>query len=377
MDTGRQTFRPTEARIDLGAVVHNVRALGALTPAGTAFMAVVKADAYGHGAVPVARAARDAGASWFGVALLEEALELRGAGLSEPVLVLGAVPASAAPAAVGAGVRLALFDPDLARALDAAARGRGRPARVHLKIDTGMGRVGVRPEDLPAFLDLLGTLPGVEVEGVFTHFATADETDLSFARNQLERFHRCLELLSHRGVRPRIRHAANTAGILALPESHLDLVRAGIGLYGIYPSDEVVRSADLRPVLRWTTRIAHLKDVPPGTPLSYGRTHVTPGPRRIATLPVGYGDGYPRLLSNRGAVLVRGRRAPVVGRVCMDMILVDVTEVPGAEPGDEVVLLGRQGEEEIPADELARLTGTIPYEITCNVGKRVPRRLEG
>ncbi len=370
-------FRPTEARIDLSAAAHNVRALGSLTPVATAFMAVVKADAYGHGAVAVARAAREAGASWFGVALVEEALELRQAGLSEPILVLGPTDPAAARAAVAADVRLALFDPDLAQALDTAARDLGQTARVHLKIDTGMGRVGVRPDRLAEFVEGVAGLQGIEVEGAFTHLATADEADLGFAREQLGRFRECLPVLTDRGLRPRLVHAANTAGILALPESHLDLVRAGIGLYGIYPSDEVARPVRLEPVLTWATRIAFVKTVPGGTPLSYGRTYVTPGPRRIATLPVGYGDGYPRLLSNRGSVLVRGRRAPVKGRVCMDMTLVDVTHVPEADVGDEVVLLGRQAGEEIPADELARLTGTIPYEITCNVGKRVPRRLEG
>ncbi len=370
-------MRPTVARVDLEAVRHNVGALASLTPAGTALMAVVKADAYGHGAVPVARAALEAGARWLGVALVEEALELRDAGIAAPILVLGPTPDEALDAALTRGVSLAVFTPDRIDAMARRARALGVEGRVHLKVDTGMGRVGATPEQAPALAEGVHRSPHLRLEGVFSHFATADEADLAFARRQLRTFLEVLRSVEARGIPPGIRHMANTAGILALPASHLDMVRAGIGIYGIYPSDEVARPVELRPALRWTTRIAFLKEVPAGTPLSYGRTHVTPGPRRIAVLPVGYADGYPRLLSNRGSVLVRGRRAPVVGRVCMDMTLADVTGVPGAREGDEVVLIGRQAGEEITADEVARLTGTIAYEVTCNVGRRVPREHVG
>lgn len=236
-----------------------------------------------------------------------------------------------------------------------------------------MGRVGVPPAEALAFARWLAGRPHLRLAGTFSHLATADEADLTFARSQLRVFREVLSALEGGGVDPGVRHVANTAATLALPDSHLDLVRTGIGIYGLYPSAEVSRTAPLEPAMSWVTEIAYLKEVPAGTPLSYGSTFVTDRPSRIATLPVGYGDGYPRRLSNRGRVLVRGVACPVVGRVCMDMTLADVSAVPGARPGDPVVLMGSQGTESVSADEIARLTGTISYEVTCNVGRRVPR----
>jgi len=365
--------RPTRAVVDLDRIRRNVRALRALTGAEVRQMAVVKADGYGHGAVPVARAALEAGTEWLGVALVEEGTELRRAGIGAPILVLGAPFPGEADEAVGHDLSVTVCGREAPLALDRAAASAGTTAAVHVKVDTGMGRVGLPPEEALEFVAWLSGLPHVRVEGILSHFAAADETDLAFSHRQADVFRDVLEALAARGLTPPLRHLANTAGTMVLPGSHLDLVRTGIGIYGLYPSPEIEHTVALEPALSLSTRIALLKTVPAGTALSYGRTFVTRHPSRIATLPVGYGDGYPRLLSNRGEVLVAGRRAPIVGRVCMDLTLVDVTDVPTAREGDEAVLVGSQGEDSISIDEIAGLTGTINYEITCGVGRRVPR----
>ncbi len=364
---------PTRAVVDLGRIAANIRALRALCAPGVLQMAVVKADGYGHGAVPVARAALEAGATWLGVALTAEGRALRAAGIGAPILLLGSPLPEAAPEIVEAGLTASVCTAEFARALDRAAAAAGRVAEVHLELDTGMGRVGVPAAEAVAFADFLGGLPHLALGGVYSHLATADEADLGPTHRQCDAFEAALGALAARGVRVPLAHLANTAGTLALPRSHHGLVRTGIGIYGLYPSAEAPRAALLAPALSLVTRVAQIKWVAPGTPLSYGGTHVTPRPTRVATLPVGYADGYPRLLSNRGAVLVGGRRAPVLGRVCMDMTLVDVTDRPETALGDEVVLLGEQGGEAVTADELAGLTGTISYEITCGIGQRVPR----
>lgn len=366
-------MRPTRAIVDLDRIRHNVRALRARTESGVRQMAVVKADGYGHGAVPVARAALEAGAEWLGVALVEEGVELRRAGIGAPTLVLGAAFPDEAEEAVTHGLSITVCTREAAAALDGAAASAGTRARVHVKVDTGMGRVGLPPGDAVEYVTWLSGLPHLEVEGVLSHFAAADEPDLTFSRRQLKLFRGVLDALAARGLNPPLRHLANTAGTMVLPESHFDLVRNGIGIYGLYPSPEIERTVALAPAMSLVTRIALLKEVPAGSPLSYGRTFVTRRPSRVATLPVGYGDGYPRLLSNRGHVLVGGHRVPVVGRVCMDLILADVTGVPAVQEGDEAVLFGEQGEVTVSVDEIARLVGTINYEVTCNVGRRVPR----
>ncbi|MDZ7372486.1 MAG: alanine racemase, partial [candidate division KSB1 bacterium] len=258
-------------------------------------------------------------------------------------------------------------------ALATEARARGSTARVHIKVDTGMGRVGVGWEQAVPFIQEACRTPGIAVEGIYTHLATADERDKSFAREQLARFGRVLQRLEQIGIRGLLRHAANSGAILDLPEAYFDLVRPGVSLYGYYPSTETSESIPLRPAMTFKTRVAFVKDVPAGTPLSYGRTFVTDRPTRIATLPVGYADGYNRLLSNRGEVLIGGRRYPVVGRVCMDQILVDVGPNGPVQVGDEAILFGRQGQEEISVRSLCEKLNTIPYEITCWVSKRVPR----
>jgi len=365
--------RPTRAIVDLDAIAHNIRRIKALVGPEVRLMAVVKADAYGHGLVPVARAALRAGAEWLGVALPEEGTALRGAGIRAPILVLGPTPPAQAEEVVAGGLDQMIHSVPLAEALSRAAGKARRRVAVHLKVDTGMGRVGVPVEEVGTLAGAIGRLPGLRLRGVMTHFAAADAPDTAHAREQLRRFHEALASPELRSVPSLLRHTANSAAAFALPEARLDMVRIGIALYGCPPSPKAPPPVPLRPALTLETRVAQMRWVPAGTTVSYGCTFVAPTRMRIATLPVGYGDGFPRALSNRGAVLLRGRRAPVVGRVCMDMVMVDVTGIPEVEEGDAVVLLGVQGTEAIPADSWAALADTISYEVLCGIAPRVPR----
>lgn len=362
-----EPLRPTRAEIDLGAIAHNVRELRRCARPEAQLMAVVKADGYGHGAVPAARAALGAGATWLGVATLEEAVALRRAGFAgEPILVLGWVPPEQAELVVAHDLRVACYDRGLAAAL-AAAGG----ARVHVKVDTGMGRLGIRPEEV---LEFVRALPvGVEAEGIFTHFAAADEPASPYTREQAARFAGALAALAAAGIRPRWRHAANSAAIMLHPDTHYDLVRMGIAMYGLAPDPEVAWPAALRPAMSLKSRISHLKEMRPGEPVSYGCTWVARGGERVATIPIGYADGYRRLFSNRGQMLVGGCPCRVVGRVCMDQTLIEIPPGVPAAVGDEVVLIGRQGGAAITADDWARALDTISYEVVCLIGSRVPR----
>lgn len=354
--------------IDLAALRHNYfQAKERISPQSQ-ILGVVKSDAYGHGMIPVAVELVACGVSFLAVSKHWEAMELRAAGIQLPILTLLGVDPSEMAAAIRYEIRPVIYRADHARMLSETATRMDSTAIVHVKIDTGMGRLGVPSERFEAFLSELLTLPGLKVEGVLSHFAGADESDKTYSDVQLGRFRKALELLSVQG-RPVFGHIANSAGLLDLPRAHLHLARPGIMLYGSPPSLELLRPADLRPVMTFKSKIIQLKDVPAGQPIGYGRTFITSGPGRIATIPVGYDDGYPRLLSNRGRVLVRGTRAPVVGRVSMNMITVDVTHIPDAAEDDEVVLLGAQGDERITAEEIARLCGTISYEIYCNIGR--------
>jgi alanine racemase len=377
-------LRPTAAVVDLAAVRNNYRLAVAL--AGRPAVGIVKADAYGHGAVPVARALVEAGAPMLAVALVEEGLALRAAGLGTPTLVLGAAFGSF-DEVVAAKLTPVVFTPAHVAALAAAARraGAGRvPA--HLKVDTGMGRIGLAPSELPAFLEALSGAPEVLLEGVCTHFASADLEPRATTERQVALFAEASRTLERAGFPLRYHHLANSAGTIEFPAARQDLTRPGIMLYGYLPfgagaalsAPASAAAARLRPALTWRTAITHVKSVAAGTAISYGGRWVARRPSRIATLPVGYADGYPRRLSGRpdagrADVLVRGLRAPVAGTVCMDMTMVDVTDVPGAAVGDEVVLLGRQGDASVDADELAARAGTISYEILCGIGPRVPR----
>lgn len=367
----------TWTEISLDAIADNVQEVLSHLRPGVQAMAVVKADGYGHGALEVARAALGAGATWLGLAMLDEALALRRAGIDAPMLVLGHTPPDSVADAVAAGISLTVYQEDVLAAVAAAGRRASRPGRVHVKVDTGMGRIGVFPEEAVAFCRRAADLPGVLLEGVFSHFAAADSADKSYTRQQFDQFRAVLDALAARGLTVPLRHAANSAATMDLPETHLDLVRAGIAVYGLQPSDEVEHPLPLTPAMTWKTRVVHVKRVARGNCISYGCTYQTRADSVVATLPVGYADGYSRSWSNRGYVLVAGRRVPVVGRVCMDQLMVDVTELAedGIEVrvGDEAVLMGRQGEESLTADELAAGLGTISYEIICLVGKRVPR----
>jgi alanine racemase len=366
--------RPSRAEIDLSAIAANVALACRLAGPGTQVMAVVKADAYGHGAVPVARAALDAGATWLGVALPEEAVPLRAAGIASRILVLGPIAPDQADLVAAHDLDQCVSDLSQAEALDRAARARGGVLALHLKVDTGMGRVGLRPREVRGVGEKILALSCVRLVGLMTHFAEAEAEDPTFAREQLARFAEAAGDLAAAGIAAPIRHAANSAGLLFLPEARLDLVRPGIMLYGCHPRGPL-RGPEplLRPALRFRTAISQIREVAPGDSVSYGRTFVAPRDLRVATLLVGYADGCGRLLSNRGHVLVRGRRVPIIGRVCMDMTMVDVTGVPDIRVGDEAVLIGRQGNEEITADEVAEIQGTISYEVLCRIGPRVPR----
>ncbi len=362
-----------EAVVDLGAIRRNTTALRRLTRVPTQLMAIVKADGYGHGALQVARAALDAGATSLGVAMAGEGVELRRGGYKQTILILGPTLPAEVPLLVEHGLEPMMADLDAAAAVSREALGRRRTVGLHLKVDTGMGRVGVPPGDAVEVARRLVALPGVRLAGLMTHFADADATGAGGAPAQLATFREVLAALRGAGLDVGIAHAANSAGILALPDAHLDLVRAGIALYGCHPSAETAARLSLDPALTFRTRVAFLKEVPPGTTIGYGRTFTAPARMTVATLPVGYADGYSRALSNRGAVLVGGRRAPIVGRVCMDMTMVDVSGVPGVRVGDEAVLYGSQGGECLSVTEVADLLGTISYELLCAIGKRVPR----
>jgi alanine racemase len=375
------------AEVDLNAIAHNVRELRRRTDPRAKFMAVVKANGYGHGAVEVARTALASGAEWLGVARLSEAIALREAGFNAPILVFGYTPPADAGRLVEFDLRQSVYSLDAARAYSDAAAARREKIRVHLKLDTGMGRLGMVPAALSgqepghavgeAFIreaTAIARLPGISAEGIFTHFAAADSADLSSARRQLALFMELVSALKSNGLEFELRHSANSAAVIAIPESHLDLVRPGIALYGLKPSEEVdLAGISLKPAMALKTRIIHLKAVPAGTAISYGMTYRTPQPTVIATVPAGYADGYRRMFSSHGWMLVHGRRVPVVGRVCMDLTMLDVGALPDVRVEDEVVIFGRQRDEFISTDDLARDLGTINYEIVCDLTARVPR----
>lgn len=371
--------RPNWLEIDPAAIASNVGVLQRAAPSAQV-MAVVKANGYGHGAVAVARAALGAGATCCGVAALNEAIELRNAGITAPILVLGYTPAWLAAEAIAHEIHLTLYDADMARACAEVARALGRRLHVHLKLDTGMGRLGALPNDAVAFIQAIAGLPSIKVEGVFTHFSCAD-SDEAFTRQQWRVF---VDVLAAGRVTERwanaVLHAANSAAILSFPDSHFHLVRAGIALYGLNPFD--AQSAQgmrwggqLAPALAWKALVAQVKTLPNGAPVSYGATYRCEGERRIAVVPVGYADGYRRAPRNAGEMLAHGLRAPIRGRVCMDQTMIDVTDIPDAKAGDEVVMIGGQGDQRITAEDVAARLGTVNYEVTSAILPRVPRMI--
>ncbi|MGQ9674764.1 MAG: alanine racemase [Chloroflexota bacterium] len=365
--------RPAWAEIDLDAIEHNVRQIRLLIGQHVELLAVVKANAYGHGAGPVAKAALEAGANRLGVAIVDEGVQLRRAGIKHPILVLGYIPPWQANEVVGQDLMATVNTWQTALALSARASALGREATVHVKVDTGLGRFGLLPHEVLKFVRGLLTLPSLRLEGFWTHFATADEKDKEYTRRQLAVYHEALKSLSDAGISIPCRHVANSAATLEMPESHLDMVRCGIALYGLYPSVEVGHAVALQPAMSLKARLARVRELPVGSSVSYGRKFVADRPTLVGLVPFGYADGFDRGLSSVGSVIVRGRRAPVIGRVCMDQFVVNLQDVSGAAQDDEVVIIGRQGDEEITADEVALAAATINYEIVCGIGARVPR----
>lgn len=374
MRTPRSPVAPSWVEIDLAAVRHNLGVVARHTGPHCRAWAVVKANAYGHGAVPVARAALEGGAGGLAVASVTEALKLRREGLQAPVLVFSAGDPRTAAQVVRHDLIHTACEPRMVAALAQAARRLGRPARVHLKVDTGMGRLGVLPEEAVAFARAIVEQPGLRLEGVFSHLATAEESDPGYAEEQLARFRRVLAGLASAGVPPGMRHLASSAAVARFPHMHLDAVRVGLLTYGIQPGPGNAPRLDLRPALTWRTRLAFRHRLPAGGSVSYGRTFRASSDMIVGVLPVGYADGYPRHASNRAYVLVGGRPCPLLGRVCMDHVIVDLGPAPEARVGDEVVLLGRQGGAEIAANHLAAWAGTCLHEVTTVIGPRVARR---
>ena len=363
-------------RVDLDAIVENMKSMKAHVKAGTRMIGVIKTDAYGHGSVPVAKALEKLDFMYgFAVATAEEAFELRENGIMLPILVLGYTFPYSYERMIALDIRPTVFRADTITQLAEKAAALHKKAKVHIKVDTGMGRIGIMPDDEGfAFVKQLTDTKELELEGIFTHFAKADEKDKTSAKKQLAQFQaftdRIEKDLHLTGL---IKDCSNSAGILEMPEANMDVVRAGITLYGILPSKEVAATIPLKPALSLYSTVIYVKWLPEGYPISYGGTYVTEKPTRVATIPLGYGDGYPRSLSNKGWVLIRGKKAPILGRVCMDQFMVDVTDIAGVTEGDRVTLIGRDGKEEISANELGEVSGRFHYELVCDLGKRIPR----
>ena len=374
------------AEIDLKAIAHNVAELRRITQLESKLMAVVKSNGYGHGAVEVAECALQNGADTLGVARIEEGIQIREAGIRAPILIFGYTLPERAADLLKYELTPCVYTVAAARKFSETAASLEKKIKAHLKVDTGMGRLGqlannfkadnstaINADDIEEALAIAG-LNSLELEGIFTHFATADSSDKSYAEKQLHLFINYLRRLQQAGVNPPVTHAANSAALIDMPQSHLDMVRPGIAIYGLYPSDEVrKKKANLKPAMALKTRIIHLKKVPAGFKVSYGITHETRKPTTIATVPVGYADGLSRGLSSRGQMLVHGQRVPIIGRVCMDLTMLDVGSIENVQMGDEVVIFGQQGNETLTVDEMAAMLKTINYEIVSTMTARVPR----
>ncbi|MBS4959668.1 MAG: alanine racemase [Clostridiales bacterium] len=364
------------AEIDLDAVEENIQAIQALIGPQAKVMGVIKADAYGHGALEVAKVLEENGVERFAVALPDEGIELRKGGIEAPILSLGYAPIQKAQDMIQYDIAQTIFSVQSAEVLSQAAQSIGKKAKVHIKIDTGMGRIGFLPgPQAVEEIVKISTLPFLELEGIFTHFAAADELEKDFTYQQKEKFESMVEALKKRGVCFPVVHAANSAGLMDFDCLKFDCVRAGIILYGLYPSDEVKKDRlQLKPVMSVRSVVSFVKEVPAGTPISYGRTFVTKRKSMIATVPIGYADGYVRGMQQGGRMIVRGCYAPIVGRVCMDQCMIDVTDIPQVKIGDLVTVIGKDGEAEVTCDEVAEVLNTINYEIVCMIGRRVPRK---
>jgi alanine racemase len=364
--------RPTLCEIDLDAIRYNLRQIKTLVPSATKVMAVVKANAYGHGIVEVSSALNKAGVDYLGVATVDEALAIRKAHIDRPILILGSILPSELKATLDKDITLTLCTTELLRAFDEVAKGKRKKPKVHIKVDTGMGRIGIWHTEAVSFIADVVDHDSVEIEGIYTHFSSAAR-DKFFTQYQIASFETICRELDTSGVPIPLKHAANSIGVIGLTRTHLNMIRPGLIIYGMYPKKNFTRRIKLKPALNLRTAVVYLKDTPPGRSISYGRTYITQKHTKIATIPIGYGDGYGRILSNKAEVLVRGARAPVVGKVTMDQTMLDVGHIKNIKVGDEVVLIGKQRDDRITAEELARLCSTIPYEIVCSIGARVPR----
>lgn len=362
--------RPAWAEINLSAIKNNMEQILSLLAPGTLFCPIIKADAYGHGALAVARIAEQVGAHYTGVAVLDEAIALRDSGVSLPILVLGATETNLSALVAGNNITQTIFSKEHAEALSMAASAINRQVKVHIKIDTGMSRIGVSPAEAADFYVYVKSLPNIIVEGAFTHFASSDSLDKTIALEQFAKYTKAVEKMEQLGGPIPIKHCANSAAILDLPQTHLNMVRAGIILYGLWPSDETTKPISLVPAMQLKARISMVKTIKAGTKVSYGGTFQAPKDMSVATLPLGYADGFTRMLSGKTNIIVNEKKAPVIGRICMDQCMADISGIDNVTPGTEVLIFGGPA---LPADEIASLLGTINYEVVCMVGKRIPR----
>lgn len=362
--------------VSLKNIIENIENMQREISDNTQMIAVIKTDGYGHGSVPIAKALTGhQGLYGFAVATDEEAMELVREGIKEPIIVLGYTFPYAYEEMALCGIEPTVFRLDMAEEMNKAAEKTGRKMRVHIKVDTGMGRIGVFPDESGLMLiKQVNEMEHIEIAGVFTHFASADEEDKSFAYKQLQIFQNFISEIKNMGIKDFMCHCSNSAAIVTMPEANMDAVRAGITLYGLRPSSSIdLKEHHLKPVLAFYSSVVFVKEVPAGFPVSYGSTFVTEKPMRIATVPIGYGDGYPRSLSGKGFVLIRGQKAPILGRICMDQMMVDVTNIKNVVEGDKVTLIGKDDNQQITADELGELSGRFNYELVCDLGNRIPR----
>lgn len=369
-----KSIRPVWAEISLDNLAHNMREIRRVAKSKD-IMAIIKADAYGHGAMDVAPVLLENGATSLGVAVITEAIELRKAGIKAPLMILGYTPLTFSKEIIKYDIQQTVFTFEYAKALSNEAQKLGITAKIHIGLDTGMGRIGFLPnEESVNEVYAISKLPNIEIVGLFSHFSSADEEDKDYTYEQLDKFNNFYHELTKKGVKPKIRHIANSAAIIDLPETHFEAVRPGLILFGYYPSEEIHKEKiHLKPVLTLKTDVVHVKTMEKDMYISYGRKYKTEKESIIATLPIGYADGYTRLLFNKAKVIINGKLAPIVGRICMDQCMVDVTDIGEVKVGDEVILIGQQGNVKFDADDIAELLGTINYEIICMIGKRVPR----
>ncbi len=363
-----------QANINLDAIYENVVNAKKIIHPDTKLMAIIKADGYGHGAVPVAETL-DSVADAYGIAILEEGIELRQAGITKPILILGYTPEPLYEPMIQYDIATAVFDWNMAEKLSKAAQRIGKAACIHIKVDTGMSRIGFQPDDVSLeIIKKITKLPGLKIEGCFTHFARMDEVDKTKVKAQFDAYMDFVKKIEAAGISVPIKHVSNSAGIIEMPQVNLDMVRDGISVYGIYPSEEVQKQRlPLTPAMEVKSWVSFVKTVKAGVEIGYGGTYTTNKETRVATIPVGYADGYPRALSNQGRVLIHGQSAKIIGRVCMDQFMVDVTDIPNVVQGDEVTLVGHDGEEYISIEEVANMSYSFNYEFVCDIGKRVPR----